>query len=231
MAGDRGAVTVEAALGICSLVLVFALGVGGLCAVIGQLRCTDAAVEAARLTARGSQAEAAGAVRRLAPTGATLTVSVTGDQVTAEVRSPLPGGFLPGKWLKSTALAVMEPGAATAAVEPAPAGDVPLAEQVPPVEQVPPEQVPPVGPTPGPSQSEGSNEPTTSRTPNESDTPTKESGSSTSGIATSDVKENDNDAGEIPATTGPLLGRPLSGGDLRPASSAAETASPEGGVP
>ena len=111
-ARDRGAVTVEAALGICSLALVFGMAVTGLCAVIGQLRCTDAAVEAARLVARGSGPEAPRAVERLAPSGARLTVAVQGEQITAEVHAPLPGGFLPGEWLRSTALAVMEPGGA-----------------------------------------------------------------------------------------------------------------------
>ncbi|WP_349253358.1 TadE family type IV pilus minor pilin [Saccharopolyspora erythraea] len=226
LAGDRGAVTVEAALGICSLVLVFALAVGGLCAVIGQLRCTDAAVEAARLTARGSQAEAAGAVQRLAPTGATLAVSVTGDQVTAEVRSPLPGGFLPGKWLKSTALAVMEPGSATPAVEPAPTEHVPPAEQVPSAEQVPP-----VDPNPGSGQAGPSNEPTTSQTPNEPDPPLNESRTPTTDIATADVQATGDPPGEVPVTAGPRVDRPPLGGDLRPPSSAAEPRSPERGVP
>ncbi|GAA2791583.1 TadE family type IV pilus minor pilin [Saccharopolyspora taberi] len=110
-ARDRGAVTVEAAFGICALAVVFALAVGGLCAVIGQLRCTDAAVEAARLVARGSQPQATGAVERLAPHGAKLAVSIVGDQITVEVSAPFPGGFLPGDWLRSTALAVLEPGA------------------------------------------------------------------------------------------------------------------------
>jgi hypothetical protein len=109
---DTGAVTVEAALGICAVIAVFALVLAGTGALIGQLRCTDAAVEAARLVARGDRPRADAAVGRIAPGGASLSVLVEGDQVSTEVSAPFPGELLPGRWLRARAVAVLEPGAA-----------------------------------------------------------------------------------------------------------------------
>lgn len=105
---DRGAVTVEAALGICSLVAVFAVLLLGAGAMFDQLRCQDAAVEAARLFARGDQARAERAVRAIAPQGARLDSTVTGDQVDVAVTAPL--RLLPGRSLRAEATAVLEPG-------------------------------------------------------------------------------------------------------------------------
>lgn len=107
---DRGAVTVEAALGICSVVAVFVMALTGICWVVGYLRCTDAAVEAARLIARGDRQRADAAVARVAPAGATLAVTVRGDDIAAEVRAPPLGALLPGLTISSRAFAVMEPG-------------------------------------------------------------------------------------------------------------------------
>lgn len=107
---DAGAVTVEAALGICSVIAVFVLILTGAGALIGYLRCTDAAVEAARLVARGDRPRADEAVGRIAPGGASLSVLVEGDQVSTDVSAPLPGGFLPGQSLRARAVAVLEPG-------------------------------------------------------------------------------------------------------------------------
>ncbi|MBA8826546.1 hypothetical protein FHX42_003925 [Saccharopolyspora lacisalsi] len=108
---DSGAVTVEAALGICSIVAAFAVALAGMGVVIGQLRCTDAVTEAARLVARGDRERAAKAVRRIAPEGANLTVTVRGDEITAEVTAPSLGGIPGIHRLRATAFAVMEPGA------------------------------------------------------------------------------------------------------------------------
>lgn len=109
---DRGSVTVEAALGICSIVAALVLGVAAAGLVIGQLRCTDAANEAARLVARGERDRASQAVAAVAPSGADLTVTVQGDEITAEVRSRAPGGLIPGQWLRARAYAVLEPAGA-----------------------------------------------------------------------------------------------------------------------
>ena len=107
--GDRGAVTVEAALGICSVIAVFVLVLIGVNTLIGYLQCTDAAVEAARLVARGDRSRANEAVHRMAPVGSALAVRVDGDVVTTEVSMPLPAE-LPGPRLRVQAVAVLEPG-------------------------------------------------------------------------------------------------------------------------
>lgn len=98
---DRGSVTVEAAVGLCSLVAVFGLLLLGAAAVLGQLRCQDAAVEAARLLARGDAPRAEQAVRTIAPVGARYERTTSGDQV--EVRVSAHG-------LHAEAVAVLEPG-------------------------------------------------------------------------------------------------------------------------
>lgn len=113
LTGERGAVTVEAAIGLCTLVTLFLLITVSITALLDQLRCQDAAAEAARLIARGDRAHAEAAARRLAPAGATLTVTITGDQVGTEVTARLPGGLLPGHWLHAHAAAVLEPGEGT----------------------------------------------------------------------------------------------------------------------
>ena len=100
---DRGSVTVEAALGICSLVAVFGLLLLGGMAVLGQLRCQDAAVEAARLLARGDPPRAEQAVRAIAPIGAHYAHVVRGDRVEVLVSA---------HWLRADAVAILEPGEA-----------------------------------------------------------------------------------------------------------------------
>jgi Flp pilus assembly protein TadG len=108
-AGDRGAVTVEAALALCSLVTVLALALAAVSAVAAQLRCVDAAREAARLTARGEQDRAEQLARRIAPRGATVAVTVHGDEVIARVSANPVAGLLPGIDVGAEAAAVMEP--------------------------------------------------------------------------------------------------------------------------
>lgn len=84
-AADSGASTVEAALGLATLVAVLVLCLAGVTAVSMQLRCLDAAREAARLTARGDGAVAAEVAGRLAPQGATIRVHRDGGLVLAMV--------------------------------------------------------------------------------------------------------------------------------------------------
>lgn len=111
-AGDRGAVTVEAALALCSLVAVLALALAGVSAVSAQLRCIDAAREAARLTARGEPEHGERIAQRLAPGGATVRVTVHGEEVVAEVSADPVGGLLPGVDVRAEAVALLEPGVA-----------------------------------------------------------------------------------------------------------------------
>ncbi|MGH3692597.1 MAG: TadE family type IV pilus minor pilin [Pseudonocardiaceae bacterium] len=106
---DRGAVTVEAALALCSLVVVLALVLAAVSAVAAQLRCVDAAREAARLTARGEQHRAEELAHRIAPRAAMVAVTVRGDEVTARVSANPVAGLLPGIEVAAEAVAVMEP--------------------------------------------------------------------------------------------------------------------------
>ncbi len=110
-ADDRGTVTVEAALALCSLVLVLALAFAGISAVAAQLRCVDAAREAARLAARGEADRGQELAGRLAPRGAVVRVSVHGDEVTARVSMDSVTELLPGIEIAAVAVAVLEPGA------------------------------------------------------------------------------------------------------------------------
>ncbi|WP_017972903.1 TadE family type IV pilus minor pilin [Actinopolyspora halophila] len=108
-ASEEGTVTVEAALGICSVVIVFALAAGGLAAVITQLRCTDAAVEIARLTARGDTDVVAERVGGTLPEDADFEVTERGGRVSVSVSAPPVGRLVPGR-LSAEAYAVLEPG-------------------------------------------------------------------------------------------------------------------------
>ena len=107
--GDAGMVTVEAALALCALVAVLGMALGGIAAVTDQLRCTDAAREAARLTARGEQDSGRAAAARIAPRGAEIEIQVDGENIAVAV-SAAPIGLLPGLRLTGQAYAVAEPG-------------------------------------------------------------------------------------------------------------------------
>jgi Flp pilus assembly protein TadG len=106
---DRGSVTVEAALALCSLIAVLALMLAAVSAVAAQLRCVDAAREAARLTARGEPDRAEQLARRVGPRGATVAVTINGDDVLARVSANPVAGLLPGIAVGAEAAAVMEP--------------------------------------------------------------------------------------------------------------------------
>lgn len=106
---DRGAVTVEAAIALGALTLVLALILAGTASVISQLRCADAAREAARLVARGQPRLAEQAVERIAPKGARLEVETEGENVTVEVRFEPVAGLLKVH-LGAVAHTVLEPG-------------------------------------------------------------------------------------------------------------------------
>ncbi|WP_297626422.1 TadE family type IV pilus minor pilin [Nocardia sp.] len=99
--------TVEAAIALAALVAVLVLCIGALLAVSAQVRCVDAAREAARLAARGDGARAVPAAQRMAPPHAVITVRTDGELVVASVsvRSPL----LP-LTLRAEAVSAREPG-------------------------------------------------------------------------------------------------------------------------
>ncbi|MFI6101020.1 TadE family type IV pilus minor pilin [Lentzea sp. NPDC051213] len=97
-------VTVEAAIAVCALLVVVGLGAAGLTAVIEQLRCTDAAREAARLAARGERQRGEAAAGEIVP-GAAVVFRDEGDVIRVVVSQKGPLG-LP---LSAEAVAVVEP--------------------------------------------------------------------------------------------------------------------------
>ncbi len=81
--------------------------VSGLTAMSMQVRCIDAAREAARLAARGDDEHAAQAARNIAPVDATVDVRRDGGSIVATVatRSIL----LAGITIRAEAVAAIEP--------------------------------------------------------------------------------------------------------------------------
>jgi Flp pilus assembly protein TadG len=110
---DAGMVSVEAAIAMCAFVVVLGLALAAIIAVTDQLRCTDAAREAARLAARGEQDRGRVAAERIAPRGATVAISVDGDNIAVEVQAAPAGGLLPGLRVAGQAYAVAEPDGGT----------------------------------------------------------------------------------------------------------------------
>lgn len=103
---ESGMATVEAAYAIAALVVAVLLAVGAIGGVTAQIRCTDAAREAARLTAAGD--DSAGQVaKRMAGEGAVVAVSVQGERVVARVRTSV--ALLPGLAVSAQAVAAKEP--------------------------------------------------------------------------------------------------------------------------
>jgi hypothetical protein len=114
-ASERGAVTAEAAV-VIPLLLAVTLGLVWLVALATtQVRVVDAAREVARSAARGESVPVAVARgRQVAPDGAQVDVSRSGDEVrvrvVADVRGP--GGlfsFLPALPVSAEAVAAEEP--------------------------------------------------------------------------------------------------------------------------
>jgi hypothetical protein len=107
---DSGAVTVEAAIALGAFIAVLALALGAISAAIDQLRCIDAAREAARLVARGEPDRARAAATHIAPTSADVVITVRGDTIQVDVRASPVNGLLPGLQLHGAAYAIAEPG-------------------------------------------------------------------------------------------------------------------------
>ena len=79
-----------------ALVLLGASGVWAVAAAAAQLRCVDAAGTGARALARGeSPAAVSRAVAEVAPAGAAVSISRTGELAVVEVRMTV---RLPGPW-------------------------------------------------------------------------------------------------------------------------------------
>ena len=102
-------VTVETAICLGGVLIVLALVLSGLSALLGEIQCTDAAREAARLVARGETEQARQVAERIAPSGSTVTITVTGDTVAVTVAARPVGDLLPGLTTHAQAYAVREP--------------------------------------------------------------------------------------------------------------------------
>lgn len=106
-ADESGAVTVEAAIVLSAVVVVLVLCLGALVAGSMHVRCVDAAREAARLAARGDEANAVATARKVAPAGAVVTVREDGSLAIATVTAHTP--LLPGLDINARAVAAVEP--------------------------------------------------------------------------------------------------------------------------
>lgn len=84
------------------------LCLAGLTAITMQVRCVDAAREAARLAARGDDAVAAEAARRVAPAGAGVHLRRDGAYVVATVSAR--SALLPGIEIAARGVSAVEPG-------------------------------------------------------------------------------------------------------------------------
>jgi hypothetical protein len=109
--GCVGSSTVEAALAIAALVVVLALCLAGVCAVSMQVRCVDAAREAARLAARGDERSAIDAARRIAPGGALVQLRRDGDFLVATVTAR--SALLPALDIAAKGVSAAEPSPAS----------------------------------------------------------------------------------------------------------------------
>lgn len=89
-----------------SLVAVLAVCLAGLTALSMQMRCIDAAREAARLAARGDDRAAAEVARQIAPAGAVVQVRREGDLVVATTSATSP--LLPGLPIGARSVSVVE---------------------------------------------------------------------------------------------------------------------------
>lgn len=107
LADDAGASTVEAAFALAALVSVLVLCLAGISAVSAQIRCLDAAREAARLAARGDAPAATAVVRRIAPAGAAVRLRSDGGFIFATVT--VRPALLPGLAVSAEAAAAAEP--------------------------------------------------------------------------------------------------------------------------
>ncbi|MGO4614425.1 TadE family type IV pilus minor pilin [Nocardia sp. 2YAB30] len=103
--------TIEAAIALTAVVATIVLCIGALLAASTQVRCVDAAREAARLAARGDDSNALRAAASVAPPDADITVRIEGARASAVVSSRTP--LLPLLTLRAEAVATLEPGAAS----------------------------------------------------------------------------------------------------------------------
>ncbi|WP_025736324.1 TadE family type IV pilus minor pilin [Mycobacterium genavense] len=97
----------EAVLAIAALVTVLVGCLAGINAVSMQVRCVEAAREAARLAARGDERSALAAARRIAPGGSRVQVRRDGDFLVATVVAH--SKVLPALDISANAVSAAEP--------------------------------------------------------------------------------------------------------------------------
>ncbi|WP_249644650.1 TadE family type IV pilus minor pilin [Nocardia sputi] len=102
--------TIEAAIALTAVLATLVLCLGALLAASTQVRCVDAAREAARLAARGDHANALPAAERIAPPSADIALRTDGARAIAVVSARTP--LLPLLTLRAEAVANLEPGLA-----------------------------------------------------------------------------------------------------------------------
>ncbi|HEY7100797.1 MAG TPA: TadE family type IV pilus minor pilin [Mycobacteriales bacterium] len=109
---DGGMATAELAVVLPTLVLVIATGFTMVSVVLAQVRCVDAAREAARAAARGESPEVVrSAAVRAAPAGANVEIGGGDEEVRVTVSAPAGrvGGLLPAFHVSASAVALREP--------------------------------------------------------------------------------------------------------------------------
>ena len=108
-AGERGAVTVELAVGMVTVVVLLGVVIGLVAAGVAQIRCTDAARAGARAASLGlDDATVTDVARRSAGAGAQVSVVRDGGWVDVHVRLPVLGGPLLGDLTAASTASVPE---------------------------------------------------------------------------------------------------------------------------
>jgi hypothetical protein len=111
--GDRGSVTAEIAVALPALVVMVMAALSAVAVATAQLRCVDAAREAARAAARGDTLPVVrGIARHSAPPRAAVAVTTHGEQVSVTVSASvrLLSGRGPAIAVEGRAVAAVEPG-------------------------------------------------------------------------------------------------------------------------
>lgn len=113
IAGERGAVTAELALGLPLVLAVTVAMVWLLAVASAQIQISDAAREAARSVARGDDESSARSVAQRVAPDAHLAIEVEGGQVVVTASATVEGpeglfDFMPGVTITSRSVALME---------------------------------------------------------------------------------------------------------------------------
>jgi Flp pilus assembly protein TadG len=109
---DRGMATAEVAVALPALIALVAAGMTAVSVLTAQLRCVDAAREAARAAARGEDAATVHSLaERSGPDGSDVQVTSGRREVevTVSAEADSVGGLLPAVRVQASAVALREP--------------------------------------------------------------------------------------------------------------------------